>query len=281
MARSRSRYWSDHWQRFPESVPLPVEDGLATSKKRGAMAEHWWSKRFTDVLDSYGLGGRMQRGRRYARQGQVMTLQVDAGLITAQVQGSRRTPYLVSVRLSEVSDAQWAAIEAELASRAGLVAALLAGQVPEDLVEVFSAAGTPLLPLRWADLRASCTCPDSANPCKHLAAVLYVFADQLDTDPWLLLQWRGRSRAEVVDLLRTDQPSDETVAPWWPFGPGPLPDEALTAPLQPSGRSLPINGDAAAVLDLLRPTELEIRSTPVVDIIRDAYRAVITTDDSE
>ncbi len=168
-----------------------------------------------------------------------------------------------------------------LGSLAGLVAALLAGQVPEDLVELFSAAGTPLLPLRWADLRASCTCPDSANPCKHLAAVLYVFADQLDTDPWLLLQWRGRSRAEIIDLLRTDQPSDETVAPWWPFGPGPLPDEALTAPLQPSGRSLPIDGDAAAVPDLLRPTDLEIRSTPVIDIIRDAYRAVIATDDSE
>lgn len=280
MARSRSRYWSDHWQRFPESVPLPVDDGLATSKKRGAMAEHWWSKRFTDVLDSYGLGGRMQRGRRYARQGQVMTLQVDAGLITAQVQGSRRTPYLVSIRLSEVSEAQWAAIEAELASRAGLVAALLAGEVPEDLVEVFSAAGTPLLPLHWADLRASCSCPDSANPCKHLAAVLYVFADQLDTDPWLLLQWRGRSRAEVIDLLRIAAPSAETVAPWWPFGPGPLPDDALTAPLQASGRSLPIDGDAGAVLDLLRPTELEIRTTPVVDIIRDAYQAVIVTDDS-
>ncbi len=138
-----------------------------------------------------------------------------------------------------------------------------------------------LLPLRWSDLRASCTCPDSANPCKHLAAVLYVFADQLDTDPWLLLQWRGRSRDEVIDLLRSDQPSAETVAPWWPFGPGPLPDEALTAPLQPGGRTLPVNGDAAAVLDVLRPTELEIRNTPVVDIIRGAYRAVIATDDSQ
>ncbi len=108
-----------------------------------------------------------------------------------------------------------------------------------------------------------------------------LFADQLDADPWLLLQWRGRSRDEIIDLLRTDQPSAETVGPWWPFGPGPLPDEALTAPLQPSGRSLPVNGDASAVLDLLQPTELEIRTTPVVDIIRGAYRAVNATDDSQ
>lgn len=274
---AQSRYWSDHWQRFPESVPLPVEDGLATTRQRGAMAQHWWSKRFTDVLDSYGLGARMRRGRRYARQGQVMTLQVDAGLIAAQVQGSRPTPYLVSVRLSEVSDAQWAAIEEELSSRAGLVAALLAGEVPDELLDVFATAGVPLLPDRWVDLRASCTCPDAASPCKHLAAVLYVFADQLERDPWLLLQWRGRSRTEIVDLLRTSEPSTEAVAPWWPFGPGELPDEALTTAVEAPDGS-PASSDAAA-LEVLEPTDLEIRGTPVTDLIRPAYDALTPTEE--
>jgi len=271
-----SRYWSDHWRRFPESVPLPVEDGLATTKQRGAMAEHWWSRRFADVLDSYGLGARMRRGRHYARQGQVMTLQVDAGLIAAQVQGSQPIPYLVSVRLSEVSDAQWAAIEEELSSRAGLVAALLAGEVPDELLDVFASAGVPLLPDRWNDLRASCTCPDAASPCKHLAAVLYVFADQLDRDPWLLLQWRGRSRNEIVDLLRTAEPSTAIVAPWWPFAPGELPDEALTA-AQETPDAPPAGGDAAAVLELLEPTDLEVRGNRVADLIRPAYDALAPT----
>ncbi|MFQ5558825.1 MAG: SWIM zinc finger family protein, partial [Acidimicrobiales bacterium] len=245
----RSRYWSDHWDRFPESVPLPVEDGVATTRQRGAMAEQWWSKRFADVLESYGLGARMQRGRRYARQGQVMTLQVEAGLIAAQVQGSRPTPYLVSVRLPEVSDAQWAAIEGELSSRAGLVAALLSGELPDELLDVFAAAGVPLLPDRWADLRASCTCPDAASPCKHLAAVLYVFADQLDRDPWLLLHWRGRSREEILDLLRSAEPGSDVVAPWWPFGAGELPDRLLTAALEPTGSQPDV--EPAAVLDRL------------------------------
>lgn len=220
-------------------MPLPVENGVSTRKKRGAMANRWWSKRFTDVLDSYGLGARMQRGRRYARQGQVMTIAVDAGLLAAQVQGSRNTPYLVSVRLAEISDRKWAKIEAEMKARTGLVAALLAGEVPEDLVDVFDAVKAPLLPAHWRDLRASCTCPDSANPCKHLAAVLYVFADQLDDDPWLLLQWRGRSRTEIVDLLRDGQQAGEAVAPWWPFGPGEVPDEMLAAPLRPGTYSGP------------------------------------------
>lgn len=267
---ARSKYWSDHWQRFPESVPLPVEDGLATTRQRGAMAEQWWSKRFTDVLDSYGLGARMRRGRRYARQGQVMTLQVDTGLIVSQVQGSRSTPYLVSVRLPEVSPAQWAAIEDELSSRAGLVAALLAGEVPDELLDVFTTAGVPLLPDQWADLRASCTCPDSANPCKHLAAVLYVFADQLEGDPWLLLQWRGRSRTEIIDLLRTSEPTTDIVAPWWPFGPGEIPDEALTAALEAPAGS-PAGADPAAVLERLEPTDLEVRGTGVADLVRPAY----------
>jgi uncharacterized Zn finger protein len=86
MAPSR---WNASWQQFPASKPIPVEGGLVTSKRRGQMADTWWSKRFVDVLESYGLGGRMQRGRRYARQGQVMTLNVTPGLIAAQVQGSR------------------------------------------------------------------------------------------------------------------------------------------------------------------------------------------------
>jgi uncharacterized Zn finger protein len=275
MAPSSS--WSDNWRRFPESVPLQVEGGLQTTKQRGAMAEHWWSKRFSDVLDSYGLGARMRRGRQYARKGQVMTLQVDAGLIAAQVQGSRRVPYLVSVRLSEVSDAQWAAIEKELSSRAGLVAALLAGEVPDELLDVFASAGVRLLPDRWADLRASCTCPDSANPCKQLAAVLYLFADQLDRDPWLLLQWRGRSRNEIVDLLRVAEPSTATVAPWWPFAPGELPEAALATALEATGAPSAGGGDAAAVLDLLEPTDLEVRGDLVVDLIRPAYDALAAT----
>ena len=82
---------------FEPSVPRPVEGGLATSKQRGAMAATWWSQRFVQVLESYGLGARMQRGRRYARQGQVISLDVEAGLVTARVQGSRATPYRVEI----------------------------------------------------------------------------------------------------------------------------------------------------------------------------------------
>lgn len=195
------RSWDASWTRYAESKPIPVDDGIATSKQRGAMADQWWSQRFVTVLEGYGLGARMQRGRRYARAGQVVTFDVRPGQLLAQVQGSRRTPYLVTVDASPATEAQWASVDAALGARVVFAARLLAGDVPIELESVFDDARVALFPRRWADLRAHCSCPDSANPCKHIAAVLYVFADQLDADPWLLLAWRGRTRDQVLAAL--------------------------------------------------------------------------------
>jgi len=184
---ARSRRWDNPWPSYAESKPIPVTDGIATSSKRGAMAESWWSQKFVDVLDQYGLGARMQRGRRYARSGQIVSFEVEAGRLVAQVQGSRSRPYEVNIDATAVTAAQWAKVDAALSSSVRFAARLLAGEVPPELVEVFADAGVSLLPVRWADLSAWCSCPDSANPCKHIAATLYVFADLLDADPWLLL----------------------------------------------------------------------------------------------
>lgn len=271
-------HYDNRWQRFAPSKPRPVDDGIATSKQRGAMAEQWWSKRFVDVLESYGLGGRMQRGRRYARSGQLLSLDVAPGLLMAQIQGSRSQPYVASVRLREMTDEQWGQIEAELQSRVGLIAALSAGEVPEALVDAFEAAGVALFPLQWGNLRATCNCPDPANPCKHLAAVLYVFADQLDSDPWLLLRWRGRTRDEILDLLRSpaEVATDESVAPWWPFASGPIPQELLVG--APDDWPLPAAG-RGSVLDRLDPLDVDVRGTLVADLVLPAYNAIITTDD--
>jgi uncharacterized Zn finger protein len=274
----RDRYEPDFWRRYPPSVPLAAEGGIATSKQRGAMAESWWSRRFTEVLESYGLGGRMQRGRRYARSGQVLSLEVGAGVIAAQVQGSRRTPYLVTVTWKEPTSAQWKRIDKAMRSKVGFVATLLTGEVPPELEDVFTAAGVSLFPTRWADLRASCNCPDWGDPCKHVAAVLYVFADQLDSDPWLALTFRGRSREEVLGALgssRSDHRSEAPaeVAPWWPFAPGPLP------PLPDSeliGETLADPDRPDAVLDGLESLEVEIRGVALSELIRPLYRDIVS-----
>jgi uncharacterized Zn finger protein len=273
-----SRRWDDPWQRYPESVPLRAEGGLATSKQRGAMASTWWSRRFVDVLESYGLGARMRRGRRYARQGQVLSIEVRPAVLVAQVQGSRRTPYLVTVSLSEPSAAQWQSITSAMAGQIGFVARLLTGEVPPDLETVFEAADVALFPSTWGSLRAECSCPDWENPCKHIAAVLYLFADQLDADPWLLLQWRGRTRGELLEPLRgtgtADGLSTDDVAPWWPFTPGSLPalpDPSVGAAVASEMRD-PSRPDA--VLDQLEDLEIDVRGTSLRDVLRGAYERI-------
>ncbi len=278
---ARRRYYEDRWQRFAPSTPLPVEDGIATSKKRGAMAAEWWSQRFVEVLESYGMGARMQRGRRYARAGQVMTLEVEAGLVAAQVQGSRRSPYLVSIRLPDTSAAQWDALDARLAASPAVVSSLLVGEVPAALIDVFEDAGVDLFPRRWLDMRASCNCPDPESPCKHLAAVLYVLADRLDDDPWLLLQWRGRTREEVLELLRgvSHEEAVPKVAPWWPFAPGPIPDELRYA--DPDVSPARFATDSAKALLLLEPLELEVLGHDVADLLEPAYSALYDVEDPE
>jgi uncharacterized Zn finger protein len=211
---------NNDWQRFPATKRIQAEGGLATSRARGAMAETWWSKRFIAVLESFGLGGRMTRGRTYARGGQVLSLEVNEGLLVAQVQGSRKTPYAVTVRLATPSSTQWIKISDALKSRLGYAARLFDGEVPTDLEEVFAAAGSKLFPEQWRDLRATCSCPDWGDPCKHQAAVLYVFADQLDRDPWKLIEWMGKSKDEILALFVGSAVSGlevQEVAPWWPL----------------------------------------------------------------
>jgi len=282
-AESRFNRWPD----FPPSKPIPVADGLVSSHQRGEMASEWWSKHFIEALESYGLGGRMQRGRRYARQGQVVSLDVSTGVFEAKVQGSRPRPYQVRVRLRLVTDKQWESVEAELGSRIGLVASLMAGEVSSELVDAFDDAGISLLPHSWRDFAASCNCPDSASPCKHLAAALYVFADRLDSNPWLLLQWRGRSQEQIMESVRRHipLPSDEfipsvaPVASWWPFKPGEI-HSSLAASSEfnnppPTAGSEPSGVELLPTL-VLGPTGngQELRSDELAGAFRPAYEAM-------
>lgn len=265
--------WDDPWRTFPASTPLKVEGGLATTRQRGAMAQSWWSQRFVEVLESYGLGGRMQRGRRYARIGQTVSLDISVGLLAAQVQGSRPKPYLVTVAVPPPSPEQWRVVDAALASRVGLAAHLTAGEVPPELEEVFAQAGAPLFPARWADLSARCSCPDTANPCKHIAAVLYLFADRLDEDPWLLLEWRGRDRAAVLAALGlgASGATVDEVAPWWPLRPGESPAQSGSA--QDVAAMPPADPDA--VLRRLADLDVQAWHEPATTSLAALYRAAL------
>ncbi len=190
----------DGW--YPPSKPLPVEGGLRAKSRRGQIGDTWWSRRFLAQLEQLGLGGRFDRGKRYARQGQVLSLEVEPGAVTAAVQGSRARPYAVRLAVRELGEAAWRRVEAALVERAVFLAQLLAGEMPPDIEDVFDACGLSLFPAAARELTTSCSCPDWANPCKHIAAVAYLLGEAFDDDPFLMLAWRGRDRETLLDNLR-------------------------------------------------------------------------------
>jgi uncharacterized Zn finger protein len=186
----------------PPSKPLPVADGLKTRRRQGGIGDSWWSKRFIDVLESFGLENRLARGRAYARKGQVVSLDVQRGTAHAVVQGSRARPYRVVIGVDELSDDDWNSVGEAFASKAVFLAKLLASEMPQNIEEAFAACSLSLFPESLDDLETVCSCPDVANPCKHIAAALYLLAESFDDDPFRIFEWRGRGKDELLSSLR-------------------------------------------------------------------------------
>ena len=217
---------------YPESRPIQTDRGLKARSRRGDFAKNWWAERWIGNLEQLMDAGRLRRGRRYARQGQVLSLEERAGGVVAEVQGSRRKPYLVTIELEPLEDAGWERVIDVLAGRAHFAARLLSGEMPEDIEEAFSAAGASLFPERRGELRTECSCPDPARVCKHTAAVHYILGERFDEDPFLLFRLRGRTAEEVLPALRERhgetgepipepavQPLEEEIDRFWEAGP--------------------------------------------------------------
>lgn len=141
------------------------------------------------VLENMGLGDRLQRGRRYARTGPVIDMEVAAGLVSARVQGSRAQPQGVRLSVTAYDKAQWAKLERALAEKAWYAAQLLSGAMPDDLEDVFAAARLPLFPGTGKDLSMDCSCPDWGVPCKHIA--LFATCSPSPSIPIRSASWRG------------------------------------------------------------------------------------------
>jgi len=177
-----------------------VEGGIKLQSKSGK-DKSWWANRWIAVLESFDIGGRLQRGRTYARKGQVTNLDIEIGSVTAKVQGSRAKPYDVTITVTQLSREQWDAVAAALSAQAIFGAKLLAGDMPHDVEDVFGGLGLSLFPDEESDLKTKCSCPDWSNPCKHIAAVYYLIGDEFDRDPFLIFKLRGITREELVSKM--------------------------------------------------------------------------------
>src|SRR5947209_18223290 len=174
--------------------------------RRTEFASSWWAQRWIRLLERFGWSARLNRGRAYARHGNVLDIDVQSGLVRAKVQGSRKQPYRVEIGLKPLSRQDWNKVFTLLRRKAIYAARLLSGEMPRDIEEIFKAAEVPLFPQSGEDLIMSCTCPDWASPCKHVAAAYYVLGSEFDRDPFLLFELRGRNKEQVMAALRGQRP---------------------------------------------------------------------------
>lgn len=285
---------ANNFQVFASSTPLKARGGIkARSSEGGEFGKNWWAKRWLLAMERLMDGARLQRGRRYARMGQVLSMNETGGDVVAKVQGSRPAPYKVIIGVSPFSDEQWEQVLDVLAERAIFAAQLLAGEMPPTIEEAFSAAGVSLFPARGGDLRTECSCPDWANPCKHIAATQYILADRFDEDPFLLFRMRGRTQENILQALRLrrtgsdsapepePQPEEEIgpaleegIQRFWEMGPG---LEAFSVNVQQPQISLPLFKRLGEP-DVARGHSLEENLGPALDVISQTALFLAFTD---
>ena len=281
MARRQNDYYSGYY--FPPSKPLKAKGGIRAHSKRGTFAKNWWAKRWIGAMEWLMDSGRLQRGRRYARQGQVLSVEEAAGGVVARVQGSQETPYEVSIQVKPFSDAQWEGVFNALANKAIFAAQLLAGEMPQDIEEAFAAAGVSLFPDDADALTTDCSCPDWANPCKHIAATHYILGDRFDEDPFLLFRLRGRSQEQVLEALRQRRVGQEVIED----EPQEEKEEEETIPLEESISRFWEMGEPLASFPLdIKPPPVEfpilkrlgeaafVTGDSLEDLLGPAYRAI-------
>jgi uncharacterized Zn finger protein len=163
---------------------------------RGAVAKTFWGKAWCDNLEQYSdYESRLPRGRTYVRNGSVIDLQVKAGEVQARVMGT--SLYTIEVTVQKVPAAHWQAICTDCASSIDTLVELLQGKLAKPVMQRICAPKTGLFPAPQ-EIRFSCSCPDSAGMCKHIAAVLYGIGARLDAQPDLLFNLRQVMPQDLV-----------------------------------------------------------------------------------
>ena len=235
---------------FIARVPIPVRGGIHAQSVRPQAARKWWARRWLGFMEELKMGARLGRGRSYALSGQVISVDVRPGVCEAVVQGGGSEPYRCELKFDVMPTRARREILAKLHARPLLVAQLLVRNLPEDVDLLFRAAGYPLVPTLANSFESSCSCPDYANPCKHIAAVLFLLTEAFEQDPVRLLTLRGITREDLiggeVSKPETAAPPSrqavkrstrQTAEPFWGAAPemapdfGPAPSSGAQAPL--------------------------------------------------
>ena len=207
---------------YEYSRPIEAKGGIRAASRRGDFGSNWWAKRWMQTLEQFRIGARLSRGRSYARRGQVLSIDIQNGVVKAQVQGSRKRPYDVEISVRTIGPEDWERLRQALAEQPVIAASLLSGRMPENIEDTFRAIGLSMFPERSDDLETDCSCPDWSNPCKHIAAVYLLLGEEFDRDPFLIFRMRGMDRE---DLLGEEFRQSAQTIEGPPLAPEPLPQD--------------------------------------------------------
>ncbi|KIQ15072.1 SWIM zinc finger family protein [Rhodococcus sp. MEB064] len=223
-----------------------ISDGISAKTTRGAFGRTWWGKQFVDTIESIADAGRLARGRTYARGGQVISMQMRAGRIDGDVQGSQVEPFSASVTIAVLDPFDLDELVSAVQESPGMLTELASGSVPRAL-------GPRLLLSSASQLDFDCSCPDSGWPCKHAAALTYLAAEKIDEDPTRLLTLRG---IDLDALIGVVEEAEQTVDPDDHFG------DRTVLPALPEPAFVPASDDLEASLlrIALRTADVEERA---------------------
>lgn len=162
------------------------------------IAKTWWGEAWNNNLERYSdYSNRIGRGRSYVRHGAVLDLKIVKGDITALVLGSSAKPYKIEIKVKPLPKEIWNTITKECAGKIDSLQELVEGKFPKALSDLFTAKGKGLFPSP-KEIDLQCNCPDGANMCKHLAAVLYGVGARFDENPRLFFELRNVKIDEII-----------------------------------------------------------------------------------
>jgi len=246
-------------------MPANFTPPAATVADRDQTDRQWWAEQWLDLINSYRFKKRLERGWKYARAGHVKQIRFTDRKVLAKVQGTDPKPYHVSLWLTPLSDEDWQYVLNTLCQRAIFSAKLLAGEMPHNIEEVFAINGLRLFPFNLSEVHSRCSCPDKANPCKHVSAIYYLLGDRFSEDPFVLFQLRGRTREQILAALRQQRQrtlgkkeSHPAAALATPIVPDPRRAWSYTTPLDPSLVVITPPTSGETLLDVLGPIPLAL-----------------------
>ncbi|KJU84690.1 SWF/SNF family helicase [Candidatus Magnetobacterium bavaricum] len=167
--------------------------------KRATFGNTWWGKAWVTAMEKIDYNtNRLPRGRRYANNGSVREIKISEGNVKAKVKGSRPSPYKIDIELPKFTEKQIKEIEGIIHDNPALCSMLSIGQLPEGILSLLDSHKIHLFPSSWNDVQSNCSCPDWANPCKHLAAVYYIIANEIDKNPFIVFNLRGMPTERLI-----------------------------------------------------------------------------------